>query len=372
MTPVEAADKLGVSEQRLRLWEAGDEQPTATAVSNMAGLYGRPLAIFFLAEPPGAEAPPQDFRLRTVGGQPPVVGRDLLVAIRQVRQWQKTFVRLSEVDDSLVSPNRLPQVQLGSPPDAVAETVRALLDVEVAQQLQWRDPLQALSTWREHVEALGVLVFALKLKREVCRGFSLIIDSGPPVIALASESPQARLFTLMHELTHLTLGLDGICTEFEDLTDRGRVESFCNRVAARILMPSDLVQTTVEESFSYVGENWEIENLRSLARWLSVSLPAVALRLEETGIGRSGLYQDIVQRVSQQDVERQSRGGGGQNSWPGVRIAERGTRYSSAIYESWRKTLISKGDAASAMNMKASYVEDIGGSVRRRLARLTR
>jgi transcriptional regulator with XRE-family HTH domain len=53
----EAARKLGVKPERLVEWEAGTGRPTVAQLRKAAGLYRRPLAAFFLVEPPARPVP---------------------------------------------------------------------------------------------------------------------------------------------------------------------------------------------------------------------------------------------------------------------------------------------------------------------------
>jgi transcriptional regulator with XRE-family HTH domain len=57
-----AAAKLRVSEDRLRSWEAGEARPTIAQLRTAAKTYKRPLAIFYLPEPPLDFQPLRDYR----------------------------------------------------------------------------------------------------------------------------------------------------------------------------------------------------------------------------------------------------------------------------------------------------------------------
>lgn len=370
LSPQEAAEKIGVSVDRLLSWEQGQTSPTWTALIAMSSLYKRPLATFFLPSPPEGAQLPTDYRLRTVDGNPPQLTRDLIVAIRQARAWQSVITRLGKHDPELLRPVRVPEAQLSLDPESIANPTRTLLNISYEDQLRWKNPDRALLAWRERIEELGVLVFAMRLKRDVCRGFSMWLAAGPPVIGLASEAPQARTFTLLHEFAHLMLRINGICSEFEDESERGKVERFCNRLAANILMPRDLIFMVLREH----GVNpqdiryWTYKDVKKLADDLSLSVPAIALRLDELGLTR-GIYDQILlgQAI---DYSRTQGGGGGAKSWPGVRVSERGSYYSAVIYDAWRRGLLSRGDAAHVMAMKPKYVDVIGEAITRRRQRL--
>src|SRR5216683_7436575 len=67
LTVEEVAAKLRRSPDTIRRWESGKEAPSVTALERMATLYKRPLAVFYLPEPPEDPPAPQDFR-RLPGG----------------------------------------------------------------------------------------------------------------------------------------------------------------------------------------------------------------------------------------------------------------------------------------------------------------
>ena len=58
----EAANKIGVKPERLAEWEEGTLRPTVAQLRKAANVYKRPLAVFFLGDPPVQSAPLHDFR----------------------------------------------------------------------------------------------------------------------------------------------------------------------------------------------------------------------------------------------------------------------------------------------------------------------
>jgi len=57
-----AAAKLRVSAERLRSWETDEARPTIAQLRTAARVYKRPLAIFYLPEPPLDFQPLRDYR----------------------------------------------------------------------------------------------------------------------------------------------------------------------------------------------------------------------------------------------------------------------------------------------------------------------
>jgi Zn-dependent peptidase ImmA (M78 family) len=337
----------------------------------MGTLYKRPLALFFMSVPPDIDSLPEDFRFRTIEGLVPERNRDLIIQIRQAQEWQSIMGDILSEEPELLPPSQLPKLNEEMDPESAGADTRGLLGISYNEQLDWKSREHAFFQWRERIEAEGILVFAMTFSRKICRGFSLVASHGPPVIALASEVEQARVFTMIHELAHLMLGRQGICTELADDSERGRVERFCNRVAAATLMPLDLVMYAISE----VGLpsdrstlSWSV--LKPLADRLWVSVPAIALRLEEAGEAPEGLYESVAYQAVTNQLKPSGGGGGGSSSWPGVRVSERGLNFSGVILRAWESGAIPTSDAARAMNMRPAYVPLIGESLTRRRQRL--
>ena len=65
-----AAKKLGVPAQRLDAWERGELRPTMNQLRKLANTYKRPIAVFYLPEPPTEFQALRDFRVLAASGRP--------------------------------------------------------------------------------------------------------------------------------------------------------------------------------------------------------------------------------------------------------------------------------------------------------------
>src|SRR5438067_2017758 len=71
-----AAKRLKVSAEVLSSWESGKARPTLARLRLAARLYKRPLAVFYLPEPPRDFAPLKDYRrlsLESKGASSPLL-----------------------------------------------------------------------------------------------------------------------------------------------------------------------------------------------------------------------------------------------------------------------------------------------------------
>ena len=83
LTEEAVAKKIGVKAERIRAWESGQGRPSVAQLRNFAAATKRPLAVFYLAEPPGTFDALHDFRAATGAGVSAATSPDLTFEIRR-------------------------------------------------------------------------------------------------------------------------------------------------------------------------------------------------------------------------------------------------------------------------------------------------
>ena len=289
----EAAERLGIPPDRLAAWESGERKPTVAQLRNVARVYRRPLAVFFLPRPPRDFHVPHDFR--TVPGRPePELSPELLTAIRLAQYRRQLAIELAEEEIEAVE-GLVGSADLAMSADIVAAKARASLGVGLEEQKAWRTPYDALNRWKDAAEGLGILVFHFDgVPVEEARGFSLA-EVPFPVIALnGKDSPNGRTFSLVHEFTHLLLNQPGISDQREYRGTRSpnqRTEVFCNYVAGSVLVPrEELERVRVVQSAS-PRTRWDDNVLQHLAQEYSVSREVLLRRLLIIGKTNQRFYE---------------------------------------------------------------------------------
>ncbi|MGD0743412.1 MAG: XRE family transcriptional regulator [Acidimicrobiales bacterium] len=239
----EAARKAAVDVDRLANWENGEQRPTIAKLRDLARVYRRPLAAFYLPEPPEDPRPPKDFR-RLPGEVAGVESPELRYELRKAIARRDFALELLVANDEEAPVLGL-QAQLTDAPEHLGSKIRRYLGVTPREQARWLPPYGAFNAWRDAIEFAGVLVTQLTdVELSEVRGFS-ISDQPLAVIAVnIKDAPNGRTFSLMHEFVHVILRQGGLC-DLEDEEDRPRdllnVERFCNRTAAEALMPEAAV-----------------------------------------------------------------------------------------------------------------------------------
>ena len=313
--PLEAAAlKLAIKPEKLSEIEDGKIAPSFALLKKAADIYMRPLAVFFLAQAPERQPEVHDFRLQPGVMLRPYAPR-LNNEIRQARLRRDDALELAQTLEEPV-PTFTHQATADETPEVVAGRVRALLGITLEQQHKFRRAEDALKAWKAAVEAQSVLVFETsRITSEEMRGVSLPADVLPIIILNGGEAHAGRLFTLLHEFTHLLLRQGGVCdlAPVDNETPDARIEAFCNAVAGNALVPADALLAELPHQHSH---DWGMDELEALSSQFSVSREAVLRRLLTLGRTTPAHYdamrvrfQEETRRLSEGRKKKESAGG---------------------------------------------------------------
>lgn len=356
--PIDAASKsLHMTASELEDFEQNGGTFAFSKVEEFAAVYRRPSAVFFLKKGPASPPLPDDHRTLPRREAFPLTSPTLL-AIRFAQRLQRNIADLSTLENSAIITD-LPTATMKSDPAQLAKTIRKTLGVTMEEQAGWKNAYQALSRWRSVVEGKGVFVLRQKMPIQESRAFSL--PGVPPVIVLnANDWPNARTFSLFHELCHLVLRGDGIC----DMRVSGgeprkeRVEIYCNHFAAALLVPPD--QLARQISRHTTGERWSDNELAQIARFFSVSREVILRSLLTIGETTDSFYQ-AWREADEQRLEFQAEqkpSGIGQH--PVERAAqEHGERFVHKVLQARGDGVISAREAADYLDVGVKHLDRI-------------
>ena len=278
----DAATKLGLDEDVLAAWEAGQDQPSIAQLRRLSTIYRRPLAVLYLPQRPVTFQPMHDFRRLPESGSSDY-SPELAYEIRLAQQRRELALELAGDAADEDFPAFTLATVLDAPVEEVGRKIRDALGVNYDIQSKWRDNRVAFLAWRSRIEDLGVLVFqTTRVESSEASGFAFWAPKLPIIAVNQKDAPGRRLFSLLHELTHLMLHQSGV-SDLDDGRRQGwdqKVEVFCNRVAAAALMPKlqFLSQPAVGNAPDGRRE-WTDDEIGSLAKAFSVSREAVVRRL---------------------------------------------------------------------------------------------
>ncbi len=220
-------------------WLNKTERPTIKQLENIAKFAYVPFGYLMLSEKPMIKVKPiEDFRTKKNRGfindeEYSADLRDTLLDVRNKQDWLREYKEEQGYDNVRF----VGSINQNMPDDDVVQIINKILNIDD----QWRNNVknkeEGFRFFLDMVEGIGVTVFVngivgnntrRKLNVNEFRGFALTDKLAPVIFINGSDSPAARLFSLVHELVHLFLGQDGL----DDHT-----EPFCNRIAAKVLVP---------------------------------------------------------------------------------------------------------------------------------------
>ena len=318
---------------KLGEWERQERRPTLKQLEDYAQATMTPVGFLFLPAPPAEQLPIADFRasLDQARRQPSPNLLDTLYLCQTRQAWYRDYAQVQ----GLGNLDFVESCTLQLPVEEVAQSIRTKLSFDL-------DERRALPTWQEalrlfinQADQAGVMVMCSgivlnntrrKLNPEEFRGFAMSDRLAPLIFINGADSKSAQMFTLAHELAHLWLGVTGL-SDAEAIAESGEaVERWCNRVAAEVLVPRNVIQTEIRVNEPLV------DAMQRLARRFKVSTLVVLRRMNDVGAVPPGGYRQAYRAEVARIAEIQRAGGGG--NFYLSQAARVSKRFARALFES--------------------------------------
>jgi len=345
-------------------WLSGKVYPTLKQLEKFAAATYTPLGYFFLKEPPEDKLPIPDFRM--VKGQPERPSPNLLDTVQTMqsrREWMREFL----LEEGQLPLSFIKSATLRTNPAKVAMAMRNILSLSGG----WADRVHtwtgALRLLRRAIENAGVMIVIngvvgnntyRPLDVEEFRGFALVDEFAPLIFINGRDSESAKMFTIIHEFSHLWLGYEGV-SNFDELQPvETNVEDFCNRVAAEFLLPFDEFNRVLREN---QREN-DHDLFQIIARRFKVSPLAAARRALDLKYISKKRFFEFYNNYAKDSKKRKPKGTGG-DFWKnqGVRIGE---LFGSAVVQATLEGRLLYRDAYRLTGLKGktfdNYVTQLG------------
>lgn len=293
-------------------WLNGDKKPTVNQLADLAKKINVPFGYFFLDQLPEKQNVVPLFR---TGHKNPVFtysnALQKTISNIQLRQdWLAEYLQMEGMAP-------LKFVGSASEDDNILEIASQIrrklkLSEDWAQSLPSRD--RALQFLVEKIEAIGIFVVIngivnnnthQSLDRSEFQGFALTNRYAPFIFINGKDYKAAQLFTIMHELAHIWLGVSAITDRNNFLPANDAVEKICDAIAAELLVPK----------VAFLREWDTVKNhergLDKLSRIFKVSRIVIARRLLDLGIySRSQFFSFYNAEKDRWDATPGSSGGG--------------------------------------------------------------
>lgn len=358
-----AAEKLKISVEKLKRIESGEETPSFSLAEKMSKLYRRPLAVFYLPEPPKDFDTLRDFRGRRFETE---ISTALTFFIRGIREKQDRIseIKKEEGDEKLRFLNRF------NTNNSEIEVAESIVQTFVPEDKKGYRK-NSLKEWITWVEQKGIFVSVTKsfqnqypIEIDDARGFAIYDPYAPFIFINGRDSENAKMFTLIHELAHLWIGESGISdinlyepSVFAE-DEFSKTERFCNRVAANVLMPETFFKEQNKR-----GVIWDHSVIEENSKKLGVSSYAMLIRLFELRmINKSEfkLLKDIIQDKYQKFLLQQAeKSAGAQTDYYRVVINRNSKSFSQFVYYLYRSGRIQGVEASNLLGVKLNLFDKL-------------
>lgn len=351
-------ESLPFEVDKIRAWEKGEGSPSISQLRKLGKAYKRPIAVFFLPEPPADFAAQKEFR-RLPGLKPGDESPALIFAIRQAVYHRAIAIELSDLTGNESQP--MDEVlHPGLDPEVAGRIARASLGISWEEQLAWDSPHSALSAWRNSIESRSVLIFqAGGIDLNEMRGTCIPDQPYPLILINSKDAPHGRIFTLMHEYIHILLHAAGHQTARLDgrrAPEEQSLEVAANSFAAAALLPRDGFLAELARYPGAIGG--EDTALRLLSQRVKVSPEAVLRRLVDLGVASRSVYRSKRKEWGQQLWYVKTSKGGPIPQAVKV-LAREGKNYAGLVLEAYDRDLITTNAASDYLGTKPVHFPNI-------------
>lgn len=313
----------------------GEKRPTVRQLEDFAKTVHVPVGYLMLPIPPIETTPIPMFRGKAGSGKFDLNVYQTILDIQGRQEWLSDYIADNELDQC----DFIGKYTVTTPIAEMAGIIREYLNLSLDWMLGFSTTDKAINSIVEKMENVGICVFFngvvgndthRPLDVEECRGFALVTDTNAPMIFVNNkDSKTAQMFTLAHEFAHVLVGVSagygGLDVEFHDI-----VESYCDKVAAELLVPGFLLK-----------ENWT--SIEDCARRFNVSRLVIARRAHNLGIISDEEYRDFYKKYRSLIASQKKKGSGG--AFYATALKRVGRLFASHVYSAVKANQISYTEA---------------------------
>lgn len=284
----EASKQTKLNIDDLKKWESETTEIPLSSIKKLGKLYKRQISFFFLPSAPLEKPVPADFRTLD-SAKYDEIPQKVRIAIRRAQANRKTIKDFFSQEYELKLNKK---ISLTENPTNTGEVFRNFFNVTIEQQILLKDEKDSLAFWIQKIEEKGIPIFQMELE-ENFRGFCLRENNLPPIIvANVKDARAAKVFTIVHELSHLFINqseIDNLVQSNGEEKAHIIIEAFANEFAGSFLIPNKYLQN--EELFKKFVETKEDALLSKLSKRFSVSESVIARRMYALGVMTKSEYE---------------------------------------------------------------------------------
>lgn len=368
LTTEQASKKIGRPKEEIKAWEDGILKPTIPQARKASEVYKRPLAVFYLPEPPKDFDTLRDFRSLPVDYEPDY-SPELALLIRTAKfrqEWTREFF----IDEGVSKLSFVGFSSFDDSPQKVSHHILSHLHLSPEEQIKRHTRNEALRLWIDRAERAGIIIFRQgNIDLKETRGFILCDEYAPFIFINSEDAIAAQLFTLVHELAHLWLNQTGISNlePFKKIPkdEDQKIELFCNKIASEALLKRKLFYHSWRDQDPSLSLKEQIENVSNIFK---VSEEAISRRLLDDGTISLNVYLELREFYQNRWVEFKERERQRMKSTEGGpsyyvrKVFNNGYSFTQTVISAFDSGAITGRDASNLLDVKISNIRRLASA----------
>jgi len=295
-----------VKNPKVAAWIAGDKKPTFKQLQDFSRKVHIPFGYLFFPKPPEEELPFPFFRSIKEKNSVSLNVRDTIRILQKRQSWLRDYL----IDGGHEELGFVGRYDHNNSVSEIVSDIRKTLGLSE----NWASNFTTLESAVNHlvvqVERQGVIVafngvVENSTKRtidvEECRGFVMADKYAPFLFVNSKDGKAAQLFTILHELAHVWIGVSA-GFDFDTLLPADDpVERLCDRVAAEFLVP--------EATFKEIWDKHH--SIEPLVRYFKVSKIVILRRALDLDVISKKQFFEFYNEYKQTEFARREKLGDG-------------------------------------------------------------
>ncbi len=349
----EIAKRLNTSTQNIKMILTGEKKLTFRQVQELSKIFKRPIAAFLLSKPKTEKPKPKDYRL--LPEKVNKFDKKTLLVLRKTRRLQELSKELSR-NIKYETKIKLEKAKVTVNPEQIAEKYRNLFKLTLEKQRKFKTAYELFHYLRDVLEDMNIYVFQYSMPVEDARGFVFVDESPNVIVVNTKDSIEARLFSLMHEFSHILLGESAIDLPDVASSSKNKIESWCNAFSASFLLPKSVANNIFIENKATLTQR---KTLNYLSRKYKVSKAMLLLSMRKLNFIQKKDYDNILNQFKpDMKKEKVGKGGGGVSVDRKIH-SEVGNKFISLVANNYDREFITYTDALNYLSIKSKNFDKV-------------
>lgn len=294
----------------LEKWKNNDKVPSFNQIQEISRVTRIPFGYFFLDTPPKEDKSIIEFRtVKSISND--YMSRNLIDTVHYLNLVQNWMI--DYIDDQKIEV--LNYVGSGKAYDFydLLNSVRNILELDIDWFKNCHNSKESFKYIRGKISSAGVIVMlngvvetnnTRKLSVDEFRALCLIDKKAPIIFINSNDTDNAKLFSLVHEFTHVLLGVNSLLnTNFHNNDNVDPNETLCNKIASEIIVPRSLFI----ERWSNETCLDDYEKINKCAKYFKCSQVVIARKALEEGYIKKNVYVVVANKAADY-VKKNGRG----------------------------------------------------------------